>query len=321
MLVTWDNKYLSETIDLWNRSAVHDGYKELTEQLFTDIFLSNPYFDLRTTFVLIEENRVKGFACGCTGDDLPLGLVAGYVTCIVLDPEAQTDDRYAQLLTALEQRFQSLGKKQAEFLFFNPMLLPWYIPGTPKHEHNNAPGVPVGSKLHAFLLRYGYMERAQECGMYLPLGNFSIPEDIRVKEQKAAQEGYRVGLFDPARHAGVEEMLDGLDNPLWRKQVPEYIASSTPILLADHQGRAAGFAGPVIRQDNGRGFFIGIGVHPAHEGHGLGSLLFFKLCEAFRDAGTEYMSLFTGTTNPAMRIYEKAGFKTVKPFAIMRREF
>lgn len=64
-----------------------------------------------------------------------------------------------------------------------------------------------------------------------------------------------------------------------------------------------------------------IGVHPEHEGHGLGTILFFKLCEAFKAIGTDYMSLYTGSTNPAIRIYEKAGFRTVKRFSIMRREF
>jgi ribosomal protein S18 acetylase RimI-like enzyme len=31
--------------------------------------------------------------------------------------------------------------------------------------------------------------------------------------------------------------------------------------------------------------------------------------------------LYTGRSNPAIHIYEKAGFKTVKEFAVMRREF
>lgn len=83
------------------------------------------------------------------------------------------------------------------------MMLPWYIPDTPRHEHNNAPGVPTGSRLHSFLLGEGYAERAQECAMYLNLGQFSMPDEIRAKERKAAEEGYRVELFDGAKHEGV----------------------------------------------------------------------------------------------------------------------
>ncbi|WP_334071455.1 MULTISPECIES: GNAT family N-acetyltransferase [Paenibacillus] len=322
MLMTWEDRFTPGVIELWNREAVRDGYKALTEQSFGGIFTASPYFDREAAWVMRDEDgTVRGFACGCTGDDLPLGDIAGYITCIVLDEELQTDESYGRLLEALERRFRSLGKKQADVLFFNPMQLPWYIPDTPRHEHNNAPGVPVGSGLHGFLLRSGYAERARECGMYLPLEQFTIPEEIRAKEQKAAEAGYRVELYDPARHDGLVEMLDGFDNPLWRRQIPEYAEAGEPLVIAALNGKAAGFAGPVIREEKGRGFFAGIGVHPAHEGHGLGSVLFFKLCEAFQQIGTDYMSLFTGMTNPAMRIYEQAGFRKVKTFAVMRREF
>jgi ribosomal protein S18 acetylase RimI-like enzyme len=321
MIMSWDNQYIHGVIALWNKEAVKDGYKELTEISFADIFLSSPYFDRETAFVLLESDQVKGFACGCTGDDLPLGKVAGYITCIVLSGECKTNDNYRLMLDALENRFQNLGKMQADILFFNPIMLPWYIPDTPKHEHNNAPGVPVDSALYSFLLSQGYIERAQECAMYLNLSHFSIPEDIRAKEAKAVTEHYRVELFDSEKHRGVEEMLTGFDNPLWQKQIPQYAADRVPLVIAAYEGKVVGFAGPVIRQDNGRAFFAGIGVHPDHEGHGLGSVLFFRLCEAFQNIQTEYMSLFTGHANPAIRIYEKAGFKQVKRFAVMRREF
>ncbi|WP_136606058.1 GNAT family N-acetyltransferase [Paenibacillus dokdonensis] len=321
MINTWEETYTQAVIDLWNKEAVKDGYKELTEQSFQQIFVSSPYFDPKNTFVLLEEEQVTGFACGCTGDDLPLGQVAGYITCIVLADGSQTDDNYKLLLSALEARFQELGKKQSDVLFFNPMMLPWYIPNTPQHEHNNAPGVPVDSRLYSFLQNEEYAERAKECAMYLNLEQFSMPEEIHGKEDKAAAGGYNVELFDASKHQGVAEMLQGLNNPLWEKEIGRCTAEGVPVVIAALGNQVVGFAGPVIRQENGRGYFAGIGVHPEHEGHGLGTILFFKLCEAFKTIGTDYMSLYTGSSNPAIRIYEKAGFQTVRQFSIMRREF
>ncbi|MGW9124544.1 GNAT family N-acetyltransferase [Paenibacillus chitinolyticus] len=320
MIESWNPSYSDAVIRLWNTEAVKDGYKELTGRSFNEMFLSSPYFDKDNTFVMREEDgTITGFACGCTGSDLPLGAVAGYITCIVLSEDRQTDANYRLLLEALEGRFRQLGKKQADVLFFNPMMLPWYIPDTPGHEHNNAPGVPADSRLYGFLLGEEYIERARECAMYLNLSEFSIPDEIRVKEERTAAEGYAVELFDPARHEGIEAMLQGFDNPLWQQEIAAGTANGVPVVIAAHRGQAVGFAGPVIRQESGRGYFAGIGVHPDHEGHGLGSLLFFKLCEAFKGIGTEYMSLYTGSANPAIRIYEKAGFKTVKQFAVMRK--
>lgn len=320
MIKTWDRGYTRAVIDLWNEVAVKDGYKELNEETFESLFQSNRYFDPENTFVLLESNQVKGFACGCTGDDLPLGDAAGYMTCIVLTEQYQTDEYYKLMLESIENRFRQLGKTQSDVLFFNPMMLPWYIPDTPKHEHNNAPGVPIDSSLYEFLIREGYKERAREHAMYLNLSAYITPEQMKAKEKSAADRGYHVELYDPVMHHGVAEMLERLGNPLWQKEIGESTEKGIPVVVAALHGKAVGFAGPVIRQDNGRGYFAGIGVHPDHEGHGLGSILFFKLCEAFKEIGTDYMSLYTGSSNPAIRIYERAGFHTVRQFSVMRRE-
>ncbi|MDQ6418770.1 GNAT family N-acetyltransferase [Paenibacillus sp. LHD-117] len=320
MIATWNDRYTLEVIALWNEAAVKDGYKEMTEESFAGIVTGNAYFDPLSTFVWLEEGRVVGFACGCTGDDLPLGDVAGYVTCVVMAQGHEDAEKADAMIAALETRFAELGKKQADTLFFNPMHLPWYIPDTAGHEHNNAPGVPTGSLLHEALTRRGYVERAIQCAMYLQLGSFEVPESILAKEEKAAASGYRVEMLDAERHVGVGEMLDALGNPLWRKEIGRSFEDGTPVVIAARHGRAVGFAGPVVRQANGRGYFAGIGVHPEHEGHGLGSSLFFRLCEAFQSIGTDYMSLYTGSNNPALRIYERAGFRTAKTFATMRRE-
>lgn len=319
MISKFENRYIDGIIELWNRVAVKDGYKELTGKSFGDIFLNNKYFKADNTFIL-DADGVKGFACGCTGEDLPLEDKSGYITCIFLDPEHRNTDNFKTLLGCLEDSFRVSGKKQSEILFFNPMMLPWYIPGTPGHEHNNAPGAFIDSYFHKNLMDSGYMERARECAMYLDLSQFKMPESVLSKEKAAAGAGYEVTLFDSARHTGVEEMLKGFDNLLWQREIKECTEKGIPVVIAAKNGKAVGFAGPVIRQESGRGYFAGIGVHPEHEGHGLGSILFFKLCEAFIGVGAGYMSLYTGSENPAINIYKKAGFVTVKEFAVMRKE-
>jgi len=320
MIRTWEDRYTDDVIALWNTYATRDGYQEMNAERFEASFTKNRYFDPGTAWVWLEEGVVTAFACGCTGDDLPLGDVAGYLTCIVTADDEGAPDRYARLLAAMEARFRSLGKRQVEALFFNPMQLPWYVPGTDRHEHNNAPGVPVGSALHDALLRHGYAERAIQCAMYLRLGSFAVPEAIVAKERKAAESGYEIGLFDRRQHRDPQALLAALGNPLWQQEIAAAAASGTPVVIASLHGEPVGFAGPVVREPSGRGRFAGIGVHPEHEGHGLGSSLFFRLCEAFQAIGADYMSLYTGSNNPALRIYERAGFRTVKTFATMRKE-
>ncbi|MBZ9687072.1 GNAT family N-acetyltransferase [Clostridium estertheticum] len=319
MIVNFDDKYTDGIIKLWNTVAVKDGYVELNHKNFESFFTNNPYFKSENTFIL-HRDGIDGFACGCTGDDLPLGDTSGYITCIILSTEAQTLSNFLNLTNALEISFKKQGKKQSEVLFFNPMMLPWYIPNTQKHQHNNAPGAPIDGYFYKFLLEAGYMERTRECAMYMNLKEFKLPEDILKKERKLLDLNYEVNLFDSDRHFGVKEMLKGLNNPLWKQEVSNCTGNGIPIIIAAKNREVVGFAGPVIRQETGRGYFAGIGVQKEHEGHGLGSVLFFKLCEALKNINAEYMSLYTGLSNPAIKIYKKAGFIPVREFAVMRKE-
>ena len=230
------NNYREEdkdkVIELWNRAAVKIGYKEMDSKRFSDIFTKNPYFDPKLTFVMKEEAAVTGFACGCVGNDLPLGDTSGYVTCIILDEQYETEENYRKLMDCIEEAFIKAGKLQSEILFFNPMMLPWYIKGTDHHEHNNAPGVFKNSRLFRELLNYGYTQRTTECAMYLKLDHFMIPQKVQEKERKAELEGFEVSLFDKNRHRELDTMLPKLDNPLWEKEINQAAKEGKPFLAA-----------------------------------------------------------------------------------------
>lgn len=308
-------------IDLWNQVAVKIGYKEMTNQSFQEIFEHNPYFSEKHIFVMYDKSKVVGFACGCIGDDLPLGDISGYITIVLLHKDYETTKNYSELMHALEASFQEAGKKQADVLFFNPMNLAWYIKGTNRHEHNNAPGVFKDSRWYEELLKHGYIERTTEIAYYLNLMDFTITREMIEKEEKAKANHYQVELFMGDKHTGLEDMLLQFQNPLWEREIKEAATKKIPFLVASQNDKVVGFAGPIIKQPTGRGYFAGIGVNKAHEGYGLGTILFNKLCEEFKNHGTAYMSLYTGATNPARNIYEKAGFKPVQEFAVMRKTF
>lgn len=319
MIVTYKDEDAKDVIELWNEVAISIGYKELNEDTFAEIFVQNPYFNAQQALLLKEEGKIAGFACGCMGDKLPLGNTSGYITCVLIKEPYDSTENYQLLIKMLEETFVKAGKTQSELLFFNPMMLPWYIKGTNHHEHNNAPGVFKNSRLYKELLGFGYAERATEQAMYLNLSDFSIPEIIHEKEVKAGLSGYEVMLYHNSRHRNVADMLKNLQNPLWEKEILQATKDQVPVLIAANDGEVVGFAGPILRQKSGRGYFTGIGVVPEHEGHGLGTILFYKLCEEEKRAGAEYMSLYTGSENPAGKIYLQAGFETVQQFAIMRK--
>ncbi|HIW31914.1 MAG TPA: GNAT family N-acetyltransferase [Candidatus Paenibacillus intestinavium] len=307
-------------VELWNKEATKYNYKRFTELTFREVFINHNYYDEGCMWVGCAGGNIVGFAAGCSGDDLPLGDVAGYITMVIVDSEVAEAKHYEALLECLEERFITLGKKQSEVLFFNPVKLKWNIPSNSSHEHNNAPGISKDNPLYDRLLARGYVDRATQCGMYLALGSFTIPEDIVEKEKKAMGLGYQFTLFNSSLHTNMELLLSELQNPQWEKDVIYYAKQDIPIVIAVQGTECVGFAGPIIRQDNGRAFFSGIGVHPEHEGCGLGSILFFHMVNAFQNADCHYISLFTGSNNPAIRIYQKAGFTVEKEFSILRKE-
>lgn len=302
---------------LWNTAGREMGFAPLNEEKFDKLLLRHPYFSPEFTFVLEEGRKVLGFVNGCTGDAIPRGRERGYVSCLILAPEADNADNTALLLHALEQAFRAAGRQYSAVTFFNPIHLPWIIPGTEGHQHNNAPGIAVDLPLHSRMLTLGYREATRENAMYLDLKDFSLPERVAEKEKAMAFQGYTVARYDETIHQGLTEMLDALANPVWAEEIPASAKQGMEVLVGLQGNRVAGFTGPIYPEETGRGYFTGLGVAPEFEHHGLGSLLFYRLCQREKETGAEYMSLFTGADNPARNIYLGAGFRVCRSFGVM----
>lgn len=304
---------------LWNTAGTAQGYAPQTPEALAPLLTEHPYFSPGHAFVLEENGAAVGFTCGCTGDDLAQGDKRGYFTCLLLDKAFETKENAAALLSALEDSFRRAGKVQAAMTFFNPMRLPWIIPGTDGHQHNNCPGVAEDLPLHAWMEELGWQVRAKECAMYLDLARFTMPDWVEEKARKLAEEGYAVDWYRSGKHRGLTGMVRSLGNPMWDAEIPE-AAEKINMLVALRGDEVAGFTGPVYPEPTGRGYFAGIAVAKEHEGRGLGTLLFYRLCQAEKEAGSRYMSLFTGSENHAQKIYLGAGFQVRRTFSVVTKE-
>lgn len=306
--------------EMWNTVGVSMGYAPLDGEAFDMLFLKHPDFSPEYTFLLEENREIIGFVNGCTGEHIPRGAERGYVTCLLLKPPADTRENAVALLTALEDVFRRAGRQYSAVTFFNPIRLPWIIPGTDGHQHNNAPGIAVDLPLNGWMCGFGYRESTRECAMYRSLADFSMPQAVLDKAEAMAREGYTVARYDAQKHRGLKEMVDTLENPLWSKEIPEAGEKDRNLLVGLFHDTCAGFTGPVYPEKTGRGYFAGIGVAPQYQHHGLGKLLFYRLLQAEKEAGASYMSLFTGQTNPARFIYQEAGFRVVRTFSVLLKE-
>ena len=305
---------------LWNTSGVGFGYAPQSRAGLERLLLKHPDFSADHSFVLEKDGIICGFVSGVTGDELAWGKVRGYLSCLMLYADDDTDENTVQMLSALEDSFRAKGKTVSAVTFFNPVRLPWIIPGTNGHQHNNMPGIPIDMPLYQRMLNFGYKSPAEEMAMYLDLSEFTYPEAMIKKEAGMAAEGYTVDWYREGVHQGMDEMVASLNNSMWSAEIPQAAHSGMRLLVGLEGNTVAGFAGPVYPEPTGRGYFAGIAVGPAFQNHGLGKLLFYKLCQAEKECGAEYMSLFTGIDNHAQKIYKGAGFTDKRHFGVMIRE-
>lgn len=320
MIRNYEPKDAASLFSLWNTAGVAMGYAPLNEEDFRSLLLEHPDFSPDYTFVLEEGGEVVGFVNGCTGNHIARGDVRGYVSCLILAASADSSENTVLLLDTLENTFRKAGRTQSAVTFFNPIRLPWVIPGTPGHQHNNSPGIAEELPLHARMLAHGYQAAARECAMHLDLTDFTTPDWVEEKAAKMAAQGYTVTRYDPSLHTGLDEMVDSLNNSMWSAEIPAAGKSGMDLLVGLQGNVCAGFTGPVYPEKTGRGYFAGIAVGPQFENHGLGTLLFYRLLKREKEVGARYMSLFTGEENHAKQIYLGAGFQIVRTFSVMVKE-
>ncbi len=310
----------SARLELWKTAGGAMGYAPLTAGDFRELFLDHPDFSPELTFLLEDQGTVLGFANGCTGDHIPRGTVRGYLSCLMLQPEENTLENTKLLLSALEAAFRERGRTECAVSFFCPIRLPWILPDTPGHQHNNLPGIATDLPLHSFMTALGYRDAARECAMYLNLSGYTTPRWVEEKAANMAQKGYTVAPYNSQLHTGLTEMVEALENPMWSAEIPAAARDGLDLLVGLQGTTCAGFTGPVYPEKTGRGYFAGIGVAPNYERKGLGTLLFYRLLEREQAAGAAYMSLFTGEENPAKQIYLGAGFAVKRTFSVMVKE-
>ena len=313
---------------LWNAACgTRMPYMPLTEEAFAEKFFSTVHFD--GDFLLAakdETGSLAGFALayqkkeylpGETFENTPL-----YLTMLLVREDTLRRGVGTALLTALENAAEKIGKKALRITYRNPVTLSWIVPGTETHTHNNAPGVDKDSAAYCFFKHHGFFEQQTEYGMHLPLEKFVLPQKYDVKLQSLRAQEIDVTLFDAAHHSGFEELFTALHGEVWRKTIRENLALAKPlpVIVAVHNGKIVGFAGPVDKEPSGRGWFNGIATHPDYERKGIAFVMFCRLMLEFQKLGAAFSTLFTDAGNPAAGLYLSVGFNTAKQWAVMEKE-
>lgn len=307
---------------IWDESIEADGlvFKPFDSmESFLDFFLPDREQAYQKVSILTKDEN--GFAGGCY---VP-GEERAYITFLGVRREHRRRGTGSELLGCLEELLlKKPGVNRTEIVFFNPMNCSWRIPGGHGADHPNAPGIDVSTGAYLFFKNNGYRDYAMQNSYYRSLNGYQIPREAELTEQRLLSEGITFEIYDPQRHQGLESLMKGFDNPLWEREIMSEVKKGKkgrPVLIVSDRGKAAGFTGPLDAEESGRGYFTGIGVSEEYRGRGIAKVLFCKLCMELKRMDASFMTLFTGETNPARNIYEAAGFRIVKTWADMRKEW
>ena len=271
-----------------------------------------------TNLVTIENGKIVGFANAAYKAESSVG----YITFILVAKNKQRQGVGSKLFEALQTNLLTQGAIKLEISFFNPLNLEWLVPHTTSHDHPNAPGVDISAAAYQFFQKRGFIDVALQNVYYQNLQTFQYTEDVKNRLKKLNDDGYEIVYFDLEIHTGLNELFDDFGNELWRETIMNNVNSENPlpVLVVSKNNEIFGFTGPLDVTSSGRGYFAGIGIHSLHRGNGAGKVLFSLLCEGLKSEGAAFMTLFTGETNPARKIYEAVGFEIVKSFMVMRKE-
>ncbi len=315
----------------WNRFAEGEiVHKKLSAEELDKLFIEENETTKKFNLMAMDGENMVGYACGCYVAE----KTVGYITMVIVDPAYRRQKVGTRMLIMIEDALQEAAEGKIanyDVIFFNPCNMEWVVPGTPRHDHPNAPGVDMGSEGYIWIKNCGYRSLTIENSFYQPIQKFTYSDAILAKMEQQKAQNIGVEYYDPAKHYDIEGLMADLASEDWNNHIFGNLKKETPdpILIAfsakeedlDEQGRAkvVGFTGPLRVQASGRGFFAGIGVHSGYRKYGLGKVLFSGLCNSLKEMGADYMTLFTGEDNPARNIYESAGFKIVHSWSVMRR--
>lgn len=292
---------------LWNASMTHDPINAAV--LRTRVLL-DPNFTPASLLVAEDAGQLVGFVLGLMRQ-VPLFLqglepARGWITAFGVHPERRRQGIGRTLFAEATARFAAAGRKQVEIAPYTPN---YFIPGVDSDVYTTA--------LH-FLERLGWQTVSTPISMRAELTGFQLPAEIIAIEQALAAQNIAIR---PVTAADLPALMPFIADKFgwdWYRFAQEYLltlfgpgADDICFLVAVEGERIVGYC------QQRRERFGPFGVDPALRSQGIGRVLLFRCLAEMRAKGF-HCAWFLWTGRDAARLYERAGFQTVRRFAVMR---
>jgi mycothiol synthase len=285
----------------------------IPEARFVRQVLLDPNFRAEGAPVAMLGDRVIGFGLAIARqtplENAPSDAERGYVTLIGVASGEQRRGVGSQLLAAAEAYLRSQHRKLVMISSYAPG---YFVPGVDVNAY--------GSAL-AFFSKNGYSEVYRPLAMQTLLWDLRQPEWVGERVCKLAREGVTVSPFNAELTLPLLEFARREFPGDWVRVVREAIGRiigqgdlPSRLIVAIEQGNVVGFS----HYENER--FGPIGVAASQRGRGVGQVLMYRTLLAQRDAGFRAAWFLWSDDKTAAKLYNGAGFKEVRRFALLRKE-
>ena len=283
----------------------------ISEARFTRQVLLDHNFRAAGAPVAVKDGQVVGFCLAIARqtplENAPSDVDRGYITLIAVSPAHQWQGVGTKLLAAAEAYLLGQGKSVAMLSSYAPG---YFIPGVDVNAYSDA---------LSFLTKHGYVEVYRPLAMQTSLWDWTTPTWVKERREKLSSEGLVIQNYTPELTLPLLDFARKEFPGDWVRVVREAAArialgeSPTRLIAAIDKGQIVGFA----HFENER--FGPIGVATSQRGRGVGQVLMFATLAAQREAGFRVAWFLWSDDKTAERIYNGAGFKETRRFALMKK--
>lgn len=275
--------------------------------------LSDPNLDLQGALIASKDDEPVGLVLAL-GRRVPLENAPddshrGYVTLLAVHPVHRRKGIGRSLIRAAEEYHRAQGRSEVWISPYAPAYL-WPGPDLVRH----AEGI-------ACLTSAGYQEVYRPISMEIDLTRAEEPGFVSEARQRLADEGVGFAPLEAASYLRTLDFAQRVFKGDWVRVVRETGSAilsrdASPfrlIVATAHDGRVLGFS----HHEGPR--FGPIGVDPEERGRKIGQVLMWDTLHAQHRAEFETAWFLWSDDATAARLYDGAGFRVVRRFALMKK--
>ena len=301
---------LEEILVLYKESFGNNIYPSFRNPSALLNLFEYPNFSSEGAIIAEDKAKIIGFGWSIVKKDKPYGHLMG----LFVHPDYRKQGIGSRILKLVEDYVKKYSKNEIKI---NPSIEQYFFLG-----------IDINSPAYNFFRKRGFKED-KEFG-YLP-----IWMEAKIKDWKTSKKVRKI--VEDLKKEDIEIRLSRKNDG---KKISQFVGRSFPggwhqIILNNFKmenpdpvaiaitkdERVIGFTGPLYIDSANIGTLGAVGVDSEFRKKGIGTAVFNQACAYWKSKGVDTAHLWTGTNNPAVKIYKEAGFFIVATYMPMKKKF